>query len=361
MNAIIGFTNVVLKTELDEKQREYITAVKSSGDALIILINDILDLAKVDAGKMTFTDTPFSLSVSISTMLLLFESKIKEKNIELILNYDDSIPEILLGDSMRLRQIILNLVSNAVKFTHTGEISVGVKMLREDADEVTIEFTLSDTGIGIPENRLKGIFNDFEQAGRETSSSYGGTGLGLAIVKQLVELQSGSIEVKSTLGTGSVFKFTLKFRKPQEVEQALANKSFVLVDDVAPEAINMKVLVAEDVAMNQLLIRIILLDFGFELDIVDNGESAIEKLKANNYDIVLMDLQMPVMNGFEATTYIRQQMKSSIPIIALTADVTAIDFEKCREVGMNDYISKPIDEALLYKKMIACLKMSEAG
>ena len=352
MNAIVGFTNVVLKTNLDEKQKEYISAVKTSGDALIFLINDILDLAKVDAGKMTFEQNPFNLSVSISTMLHLFETKIKEKNIELIRDYDDTIPELLLGDPMRLRQILLNLISNAVKFTSEGQIAIGVKRLDENDEKITIEFTITDTGIGIPEHRLDKIFNDFEQAGRETSSSYGGTGLGLAIVKQLVELQGGTISVKSKFGAGSVFSFILSFSKAKEKKEMPIIPAAV---STTTPVINIRVLVAEDVPLNQLLIKIILLDFGFELDIADNGKIAIEKLMRNNYDIVLMDLQMPEMNGFEATTYIRKQMKSLIPIIALTADVTAVDVAKCQEVGMNDYISKPIDETLLYKKIIDCI------
>ena len=355
MNAIVGFTNVLLKTHLDDKQREYISAVKVSGDALIILINDILDLAKVDAGKMTFEQTPFNLSVSITTMLHLFETKIREKNIELVKEYDDSIPEILLGDSLRLHQILLNLVSNAVKFTHTGQIKFSAKRLTEDAEKITIQFSLADTGIGIMKDRLSGIFNDFEQAGRETTSSYGGTGLGLAIVKQLVELQGGTISVMSEFGVGSVFSFVLSFKKADQVIGLPVNVEKVFVAEVQEDIKKVRVLVAEDVSLNQLLIKIILLNFGFELDIVANGKLAIEKLKTNTYDIVLMDLQMPEMNGFEATTYIRDVLNSQIPIIALTADVTSVDVEKCKEVGMNDYISKPIDEALLYTKILECI------
>ena len=189
MNSIIGFTNVVLKTELSEKQKEYLNAIKVSGDALIVLINDILDIAKVDAGKMTFEQIPFDLSASISATLHLFEPKIKEKNLELIGNYDAAIPEILIGDSVRLRQIMLNLLSNAVKFTDEGKITVSVRMLKEEADSIAIEFSVTDTGIGIPENKLGHIFDDFQQATYETSRLHGGTGLGLSIVKQFVALQ----------------------------------------------------------------------------------------------------------------------------------------------------------------------------
>ena len=356
MNAIIGFTHIVLKTELNNKQKEYINAIKISGDALIILINDILDLAKVDAGKMTFEQTPFNLSDAISTMLQLFEIKIKEKNLVLTKEYDDLIPSILLGDPMRLRQIILNLLSNAVKFTKQGMINMRVRQLEENAETITIQFALSDTGIGIPNNKLSQIFHNFEQAAKDTSSSYGGTGLGLAIVKQLVELQGGTIDVKSELGKGSTFSFILSFQKTHKIIEI--NKKFdkIIQTDTVSDIKNVKVLVAEDMTLNQLLIKLIILEFGFEIDIVANGKLAIEKLKNNHYDIILMDLQMPEMDGFEATTYIRNNLKSQIPIIALTADVTTIDVEKCKTVGMNDYISKPIDEKLLYSKIIKCLE-----
>ncbi|MCF8448342.1 MAG: response regulator [Taibaiella sp.] len=354
MNGIIGFANVVLKTKLDASQKEYITAIKTSGDALVVLINDILDLAKVNSGKMTFEQTPFNLCDSITAMLQLFETKIKEKQLLLRKEHDDRIPKILLGDSLRLRQILLNLVSNAVKFTSAGSITIKVRMLQEDADNATIEFEISDTGIGIPANRIEHIFNDFEQASKETSRSYGGTGLGLAIVKQLIELQGGTIVVKSEVDKGSVFSFTLNFRKSDTQQEN------IVPENAAPTVIsgieNIKILVVEDFPMNQLLMKSILLDFGFQFDIAENGEIALSKMKESNYDMILMDMQMPVMNGFEATTYIRETMKSSIPIIALTADVTAIDVQKCRELGMTDYISKPIDEKLLYIKMMQYLK-----
>ncbi len=359
MNAIIGFTNVVLKTTLDDNQREYIGAIKSSGDALIVLINDILDLAKVDAGKMTFEEKPFNLSDAISAMLQLFEHKIKEKNLELSNDLDPRIPALIVGDPMRLRQIILNLMSNAVKFTTKGHIAFSIRLLEESLDHTSIEFTISDTGIGISDDRLQHVFKNFEQAHIETASSYGGTGLGLAIVKQLVELQGGSIFVRSEIGKGSTFGFILNFAKANlkpgdatphalEIRKPNGNTS----NAIRP----VRILVAEDVALNQLLIRIIIADFGFDLDIAANGKIAIEMLKQNEYDVVLMDLQMPEMNGFEATGYIRGTMHSTVPIIALTADVTPIDIERCKEIGMNDYVSKPIDEKVLYSKILHCLQ-----
>jgi PAS domain S-box-containing protein len=354
MNAIIGFTKVMLKTELSPKQLEYLLAIKLSGDALIVLINDILDLAKVDAGKMNFEQTPFKLAMSLSAMLHLFEPKIQEKNLSLVKEYDKEIPEVLIGDPVRLHQIILNLVSNAVKFTTTGKIVVSAKALQEDELAVTIEFAVRDTGIGIEDNKLKNIFENFQQASSDTSRLFGGTGLGLAIAKQLVEAQGGTIRVKSKPNEGSTFSFSLSFLKTTlkaEVETGASGMD--------TEVIHAKILVVEDIALNQLLMRTLLEDFGFECDIVPNGKIAIEKLKTAFYDIILMDLQMPEMNGFEATEFIRNKMNSDIPIIALTADVTTSDMARCKAVGMDDYISKPVDERLLYRKIIGLLKKPE--
>lgn len=351
MNAIIGFTKVVLKTELTAKQKEYLTAIKISGDALIVLINDILDLAKVDAGKMTFEQTPFSMTSSISAMLHLFETKIQEKNLILVKEYDQRIPKVLVGDPVRLHQVILNLVSNAVKFTSTGKITVSVQLLKEDSETATIEFSVSDTGIGISDNKIEHIFDDFQQATSGTSRLYGGTGLGLAIVKQLVEPQGGIINVKSKIGEGSTFSFSLSFLKT-DADAESDNGSVELDQNIK----NIKVLVVEDIPLNQLLMKTLLDDFGFERDIASNGKIAIENLKHKTYDIILMDLQMPEMNGFEATEYIRNTLHSKVPIIALTADVTTMDLEKCKLVGMNDYIAKPVDDRLLYNKIIGLVK-----
>ncbi len=351
MNAIIGFTKVLLKTDLSSKQKEYLQAIKMSGDALIVLINDILDLAKVDAGKMVFEQTPFKMALSISTMLHLFETKIQEKNLALVKEYDNKIPEVLVGDPVRLHQIILNLVSNAVKFTSKGTITVNVFLKHEDQESATIEFAVKDTGIGIPENKIGDIFKNFQQASSGTARLYGGTGLGLAIVKQLVESQDGIIHVTSKVDEGSTFSFSLTFQKTNaeaEMEAEIAESDAEIKD--------IKVLVVEDIVLNQLLMKTLLDDFGFECGIAANGKLAIEKLQTNLYDIILMDLQMPEMNGFEATDYIRNTLHSEIPIIALTADVTTVDLAKCKVVGMNDYIAKPVNERLLYNKIVGLVK-----
>jgi signal transduction histidine kinase/DNA-binding response OmpR family regulator len=351
MNAIIGFTKVILKTDLTSKQKEYLTAIKMSGDSLIMLINDILDLAKVDAGKMTFEKVPFKMAMSISAMLHLFEIKIQEKNLTLIKEYDDKIPSVLLGDPLRLHQIILNLLSNAVKFTNNGKITVSIRLLSESNEQASIEFAVADTGMGIADDKLEKIFENFQQATSGTSRFFGGTGLGLAIVKQLVEAQGGIVSVKSKVNEGSVFSFTLKFLKTQS-EAETETEVLKLNNEIK----NIKVLVVEDIVLNQLLMKTILDDFGFEPHIAENGKIAIEKLETGAYDVILMDLQMPEMNGFEATQYIRDVQKSDIPIIALTADVTTVDLAKCRAVGINDYISKPVDEKILYIKITSLIK-----
>jgi len=260
----------------------------------------------------------------------------------------------LVGDPVRLHQIILNLVSNAVKFTAKGKITVHIHKLKENADSVTIKFTITDTGIGIAESSIKHIFDDFQQATSETSRIYGGTGLGLAIVKQLVEQQGGSITVNSKVDKGSSFVFTLSFTKTNEKIPDEAE----IVESLKPVLNNIHILVVEDIPLNQLLMKTLLEDFGFAMDIAGNGKIAIEKLKKSTYDIILMDLQMPEMDGFETTEYIRNKMNLHTPIIALTADVTTVDVEKCKALGMNDYISKPIDERILYNKIILYLKRS---
>ncbi|MEO5890369.1 MAG: chemotaxis protein CheB [Ferruginibacter sp.] len=359
MNSIIGFTKVLMRTPLTDKQREYINAIKISGDMMIVLINDILDLAKVDAGKMTFEKIPFKLQDTLASMLNLFEIKLKEKNIEMVKQYDPLIPEVLSGDSVRLHQVILNLISNAVKFTTKGKITIAVRLLKEDEEKVNIEFTITDTGIGIPEDKIHLIFDNFQQAYTDHIRSFGGTGLGLSIVKKLLEAQGGTINVESKLNEGSVFTFTLDFLKTTEKPAVAAHDDFFMEDSKK----NIKVLVAEDIPLNQLLLKTVLSDFGFQMEIVENGKLAIEELKKSiqgktgEYDIVLMDLQMPEMNGFEAASFIRKELHSDIPIIALSADITTGTVEKCKEAGMNDYISKPIDEKLLFSKVIYLLKL----
>ena len=351
LNSIIGFTKVMLRTSLSPKQKEYLGAIETSGDAMLVLINDILDLAKMEAGKMTFEAIPFQLQESVGSMIHLFETRIHEKHLEVVKVYDGSIPEVVEGDPGRLQQIILNLLSNAVKFTDQGRITVSVSLLREDERHLLIEFSFTDTGLGIADDKIEAIFENFQQASSETGRLFGGTGLGLSIVKHLVEAQGGRIWVESRLGEGSTFSFTLPFQKTDQL--ALSGGDEVALDTSVK---NIRVLVVEDMKLNQLLMRTIMEDFGFSYAMASNGKIAVEKLQTESFDIILMDLQMPVMDGYEATTYIRVVMKLETPIIALTADVTPSDIAQCLAIGMDDFIGKPLDEQLLYAKMISLVR-----
>ncbi|MEO7768789.1 MAG: ATP-binding protein, partial [Ferruginibacter sp.] len=258
----------------------------------------------------------------------------------------------------RLQQVILNLMSNAIKFTSNGKISIDVRLLQDETESVLVEFSIADTGVGISEDKLQLIFENFEQA-YNGNNFFGGTGLGLSIVKKLLEAQGGSIYAKSKLNAGSVFIFTLSFQKTNE------KHAFLQAEEFEEEAVenSVKVMVVEDISLNQLLMKTLLTDFGFKYDLFDNGKVAVEKLAedakkaAVNYDIILMDLQMPEMDGFEATEYIRNQLHINIPIIALTADITMEVKEKCKSAGMNDYIAKPIDEKLLLFKITDLLSI----
>ncbi|MES2139623.1 MAG: response regulator [Bacteroidota bacterium] len=360
LNAIIGFTNVVSDTNLTKKQKEYINAIKTSGNLLMVLINDILDLAKVEAGKMTFEYAPFNIIDSTTEILQLFETKTKEASLQLTFKADPNVPKFLVGDSVRLNQIILNLVGNAIKFTKKGEINVGIQLLNEDEENASLEFSVTDTGIGIPKNNLSSIFDKFQQATTETSNIYGGTGLGLTISKQLIELQGGTISVRSIVNKGSTFSFILNYKKIKSKFET-ETKEFIPMDLFgSPVLKNVKILVAEDESLNQLLITTLLNKFGFKIDIACNGKIVLEKLQKKRYDIILMDLQMPEMNGFETTYHIRNNINSTIPIIALTANVTTTDVEKCKAAGMSDYISKPINTKLLYNTIIKNLTKTQA-
>ena len=355
LTAVIGFTEEILKTPLDERQKEYIHAIKISGDAMLVLVNDILDLAKVDEGKMEFNEHPFQLDACIRNMLLLFETKLDQKNLSLIKNYDTNIPSILLGDSTRLNQIIMNLVSNAVKFTQEGEITISAKVLEQDRNHITIQLSVADTGIGIKAEDVEKIFESYKQSRSDTSKVYEGTGLGLSIVKQLVEAQGGEVTVESELGKGSTFTVTLPFKKPRpdqkmEKREEQDNQQHALKSDK-----EYRILVAEDVKLNQLLMQVVLANMGFKADIVPNGSEAVELIKQNAYDLVLMDIQMPVMDGYEAAKHIREVLNIRTPILALTADVTTADIHKIKECGMDDYATKPIKQENLFRKIMEVL------
>jgi signal transduction histidine kinase/ActR/RegA family two-component response regulator len=357
LTAIIGFTDEITKTELDTTQREYIEAIKVSGDAMLVLVNDILDLAKVNEGKMEFDEHPFHLDACIRNMLLLFDTKIQQKKLSLVKNYDITIPPVLIGDSARINQIIMNLVGNAVKFTNQGKITINVSLMEQSEHTASIVLSVTDTGIGIASADLDKIFDHFQQVGPNTSGLYGGSGLGLSIVKQLAEAQGGSVSVKSEEGKGSAFSVVLKFKKP------LPNREFKISPNTDAPTIGQSlksakeynILVAEDVKLNQLLMKVVLTNMGFKPHIAENGMEAVKLVQENDFDLILMDIQMPVMDGYEATATIRNELKLNIPIVALTADVTSTDIEKIKRYGMNDYATKPINQENLYNKIMQVL------
>ncbi|MDQ3191745.1 MAG: ATP-binding protein [Bacteroidota bacterium] len=352
MNAISGLTKILLKSNPSDKQKEYLDAIKTSSDILLVIINDILDLSKAEAGKMVFEKTDFKIYSLISSITDLLHSKAEEKNLKLITHFDENIPDMLKGDAVRLNQIILNLVSNAIKFTEKGEINLITKLMYKDQHSATIKFTVKDTGIGIPNDKLPTIFESFTQASTEITRKYGGTGLGLNIVKELVELQDGAISVESKENHGSTFSFLLKFQRSSNKQcDFLQKKTLVIKSDIN----QVNVLLVEDNMINQLLAQTVLLDFGFNIDMADNGKSALEKISENAYDIILMDIQMPEMSGYEVTETIRRDLPKplcDIPILAMTANASKMDADKCINSGMNGYISKPFDEHNLYNQII---------
>lgn len=353
MNAIIGFSDILSKRKLEAQEKEYVMTIKTAGENLLTIINDILDISKIEAGMMTFEEHTFSVREIFKSLHVMLMEKAKEKHLELVFSCDEDVPDVLLGDNTRLTQIIINLVGNAIKFTQKGNVHVRAKVLKEDINchkegNISLEFSVTDTGIGITPDKLEHIFERFRQAESHTTRKYGGTGLGLSIAKQLAELQGGTLSVKSKFEEGSVFTFCIPYRKSIEAKKAL---------EITAKKHDMKglgkinILLVEDNQLNVKLILSLFSEYNLKLQVAENGSVGIEKLKENKFDIILMDMEMPVMNGYEAATIIRKELKSDIPIIAMTAHAMSGERERCLHLGMNDYISKPINADLLFEKM----------
>jgi signal transduction histidine kinase/CheY-like chemotaxis protein len=349
MNAIIGFADLLVKTNLDKKQIRFISAIRDSGHNLLGIINDILDFSKIQAGMMEFENIPFSICSLAGSVHTLLESKAEAKDVQFITNCENNIPGLVSGDPTRLTQVIVNLVGNAIKFTEKGFVKLNAALKETTENYCLIEFRIEDSGIGIAPENLHTVFERFTQANADTTRKYGGTGLGLSIVKKLVELQGGKIEAASELGKGSVFSITIPFKKASQ--EQLNNSTAPLSADDRKELNGIRVLLAEDNKMNQLLAVEVLSKFGITTDVADNGRVAIEKCVEQYYDLILMDMQMAEMDGYQATVYIREELKKDIPIIAMTAHAMAGEREKCLSFGMNDYISKPFHTAELYEKI----------
>lgn len=343
LNAIIGFADLIATSQLNATQKEYIQNVQTAGENLMLIINDILDLSKIESGNLMIDSHPFNLKKTLKHTYDLLKVKIKG-DIEFNLFLDAEMPEMVIGDRGRLNQILTNLAGNAIKFTEDGDITISVKKIEETADSYKLRFSVKDTGIGIGEDKLKTIFDRFTQAEESTTRRFGGTGLGLNIVKQLIELQDGEIDVKSKMGRGSEFFFTLNFGKvaPEEAEAIIEVESLE-----EPIRKKLKVLLCEDNILNQKLAKSVIDEFGFELDIANNGEEGIAMFGKKQYDLILMDLQMPIRDGYQTTEYIRCELKSDVPIIAMTAHSLVGEQQKCYDIGMNGYVPKPFKQAEL--------------
>ncbi|MES2139849.1 MAG: PAS domain S-box protein [Bacteroidota bacterium] len=351
MNAIIGFTDLLAQSTLDENQKECVGSVKLAGLNLLAIINDILDFSKIESGKIAIENVPFSLKDALKNIYNLLNVKAKEKNLEYNFFLDAALPDFVVGDSVRLNQIMVNLIGNAIKFTEEGSITVSVKKIEEDDLNYKLKFIVQDTGIGIPADKTELIFDRFSQANTETTRKFGGTGLGLSIAKNLVELLGGEIKLKSELGKGSEFSFEISYQKVDKSVLEPLQKAFVIKKTIGP----VKILLCEDNLLNQRLAGKILTKFGFDFEIAENGKIGLEKLKQGKFDLVLMDLQMPEMDGYQATIAIRNELKLPIPIVAMTAHSLVGEKEKCIEIGMNDYVGKPFTQDDLYNKICSNL------
>ncbi|MBK7427305.1 MAG: response regulator [Saprospiraceae bacterium] len=351
MNAIKGMTDILIRRNPNEDQKEYLDGIKQSSDSLLVIINDILDISKIEAGKVELEQETFSVNELVHTVHNIMQFKAEEKGLELI----NDIPSENLyvqGDANRLRQILINLIGNAIKFTEKGLITTSVKS-EQTGDILNLHFTVSDTGIGIDADRMGKIFESFEQAYSDTTRKFGGTGLGLSISKKLVELHGGKIWVESEKGIGSQFHFIIPYAKAETKAEVLPAEDSN--SNIADALKGIRILLVEDNAFNIVVANEELEDAieGVHVEVAENGLIAVEKMKSSSFDIILMDVQMPVMNGFEATQAIRnlEGEKANIPIIAMTANVLKEEVELCYQAGMNDFIGKPFDTQELLQKI----------
>jgi signal transduction histidine kinase/ActR/RegA family two-component response regulator len=348
MNGIIGMTDLVLETEIGREQREYLEMVKTSGKSLLGLLNDILDFSKIEAGKLELEAIHFNLRDCVGTMLQPLTLRAQKKGLELRIDIGDDVQQHLIGDSMRLRQILLNFTDNALKFTERGSVRVQVIAEGQRDGEQCLRFSIEDTGIGIPPEKQDMIFAGFAQADSSTTRTYGGTGLGLAIASELVQKMGGKVWIESTLGVGTTFHFTAWFRVTES-----SPKTSEIVPGNALETHGvaaLRILLTEDNVVNRAFATGILTRRGHSITEAVNGREALASTRAENFDLILMDVQMPEMDGLEATRCIRSEepLCRHTPIVAMTAHAMAGDRERCLAAGMDDYLSKPIDKAALF-------------
>ena len=340
MNGVIGMTGLLLDTSLSQEQRDYAEGIRTSAGALLTIVNDILDLSKIEAGRMNLEPIPFDLRRAVDESLDLLRNEAAAKDLQLIVRYGEGLPSFIVGDAGRIRQILINLAGNAVKFTHEGRVEIAVSATRSSERGVILQIAVNDTGIGISPQQVDSLFQKFVQADASTTRRYGGSGLGLAICRQLAQLMNGEITVQSQLGLGTCFRFTAPF----PVAEALGSEERGVLNFTVPAGRTLRVLVADDNAVNQKVASRILERLGCRVDVAGNGREAVELVSAMPYDAVFMDCQMPEMDGYQATRAIRGLTSGErlVPIIAMTANAMPADRARCLAAGMDNYSPKPV-------------------
>jgi PAS domain S-box-containing protein len=364
MNAIMGMCYLVLKTELSPKQQEYLEKIQMSSEHLLHVINDILDYSKIEAGKCTIESVAFEVSVIMRSLANMVQDKAQAKGLGFAINLSPNLPEWLQGDPFRIGQILINLVNNALKFTDRGSVTVAVEVNESDQHKTWLKFVIKDTGIGITQEQKQNLFQSFQQADASTTRRYGGTGLGLAISKNLVELMGGAIGVESYLGQGSTFWFQIPLHRAAQDAESLNQRNLAKqastrenIEKTLLLMAGARILLAEDNRLNQIVAADILHDAGFIVDIADNGEVAVALAKARKYDLIFMDVQMPVLDGLSAARALRQiPALVNLPIIAMTANASHQDREKCLAAGMHDHLAKPIEVEQLWRVLAKWIK-----
>lgn len=351
LNEVIGITNLLLQGKPREDQMEYIKTLRFSGNHLLTLVNDVLDYNKMESGKIVFEQTQFNLNDFLNDIMRTYSYRSKSKNLVFDIIKENKLPEEVIGDSIRLNQIMSNLLSNALKFTQSGSIYVIIKASEPVNSKVNIDFSVKDTGLGIPKDKQEVIFESFAQASDDTTRHYGGTGLGLAICKKLVELQGGRIEVESEPGKGSTFRFNLPFQVSEKKEKAQAGEGSESYTGLEGK----RILIAEDNKINFFVANKFLVGWGVNVTHAENGKIALEILEREEFDLVIMDLHMPVMDGIEATRRIRSSDNpriKSIPVVALTAAIMSENHDKIENLSINDYVLKPFKPRDLFDKIL---------
>jgi signal transduction histidine kinase/ActR/RegA family two-component response regulator len=363
LNGVLGFTSLLLDEKLSKEAHGHVQHIKECGESLLMVINDILDLSKIEAGKLNIDHVPMDLEKTIETAIFVFHKTVTEKGITINYKVSNEVPKVISGDPLRLRQVLLNLIGNAVKFTDKGFINIDVSLNHENSSEgINLLVRVEDSGIGIPSHAIGRLFNSFEQADSSTTRKYGGTGLGLAICSKLVSLMGGKIWVESEDGKGSTFSFIFELQEASVLGESEELGTMSIDYGSEPPGHKVEILVAEDNKINQILVGKILKKLGYgSIDFVENGKKAIEAIQNKEYDLVLMDVQMPEMGGYEATKIIKTKINNDLKIVGLSANVFDEDKLKAKEVGMDDYLEKPINVQKMFKIMEEILKAKRAA